>query len=454
MNSLDKTIFREYDIRGIVETQLQDDVVERIAAGFAAILVRAGKDSAVVGMDGRPSSPRFKDIVNRTLADYGIHVTDIGLVPTPVMYFTLFKKELGGGIMITASHNPAEYNGFKAMVGHDTLSGDQIREWYDLAAEGKFPRRKPGSITEVFMNDEYMDEITDSLDMGRRLKVVVDCGNGTAGITAMPLYERMGVDVTGLFTEVDGHFPNHHPDPTKAENLQDLIAAVKESKADLGIGFDGDADRIGVVDGLGRIFWGDQLLVILARDVLSRHPGGTVISEVKASEVLYDEISRAGGRPIMWKAGHSLIKKKIYEEKAVLAGEVSGHIFFNDHWYGFDDGVYTGARLLEILSRGDKSLAELRDSIPERANTPETYVDVPEEVKFAIVQQVVDTFRKEYEVIDIDGARVKFPFGWALVRASNTQPALVIRFEADTDAHLEEIRSRVLGELDRIRARN
>ena len=454
MNSLDKTIFREYDIRGIVETQLQDDVVERIAAGFAAILVRAGKDSAVVGMDGRPSSPRFKDIVNRTLADYGIHVTDIGLVPTPVMYFTLFKKELGGGIMITASHNPAEYNGFKAMVGHDTLSGDQIREWYDLAAEGKFPRRKPGSITEVFMNDEYMDEITDSLDMGRRLKVVVDCGNGTAGITAMPLYERMGVDVTGLFTEVDGHFPNHHPDPTKAENLQDLIAAVKESKADLGIGFDGDADRIGVVDGLGRIFWGDQLLVILARDVLSRHPGGTVISEVKASEVLYDEISRAGGRPIMWKAGHSLIKKKIYEEKAVLAGEVSGHIFFNDHWYGFDDGVYTGARLLEILSRGDKSLAELRDSIPERANTPETYVDVPEEVKFAIVQQVVDTFRKEYEVIDIDGARVKFPFGWALVRASNTQPALVIRFEADTDAHLEEIRSRVLGELDRIRAQS
>jgi len=268
----------------------------------------------------------------------------------------------------------------------------------------------------------------------------------------MPLYEKMGVDVIGLYAEVDGSFPNHHPDPTKAENLQDLIAAVKESGADLGIGFDGDADRIGVVDGKGRIFWGDQLLVILARDVLSRHPGGTVISEVKASEVLYDEIRRAGGRPIMWKAGHSLIKKKIYEENAVLAGEVSGHIFFNDHWYGFDDGVYTGARLLEILSRGDKSLAELRDSIPERANTPETYVDVPEEVKFAIVQQVVDTFRKEYEVIDIDGARVKFPFGWALVRASNTQPALVIRFEADTDAHLEEIRSTVLDELNRIRA--
>jgi len=451
MHTIDKTIFREYDIRGIVETQLPDPVVERIAAGFATILVRAGKDSAVVGMDGRPSSPRFKEIVNRTLSGYGIHVTDIGLVPTPVMYYTLFKRGLGGGIMITASHNPAEYNGFKAMVGHDTLSGDQIREWYDLAVNGDFPGKNPGTITEVFMNGEYMDEIIGSLDMGRPLKAVVDCGNGTAGITAMPLFKRMGINVIGLFTEVDGTFPNHHPDPTKEENLQDLIAAVHEHGADLGIGFDGDADRIGVVDGKGRILWGDQLLVLLARDVLARHPGRTVISEVKASEVLYSEIRKAGGKPIMWKAGHSLIKKKIYEENAVLAGEVSGHIFFNDHWYGFDDGVYTGARLLEILSRGDASLADLRDTIPVVANTPETYVDVPEKIKFEIVQQVVDTFRKEYEVIDIDGARVKFPNGWALVRASNTQPALVIRFEADTEEHLEEIRSKVLGELDRIR---
>jgi len=451
MHTIDKTIFREYDIRGIVDSQLQDDVVERIAAAFAALLVRSGKDSAVVGMDGRPSSPRFKKIVNRTLAKYGIHVTDIGLVPTPVMYYTLFKRGLGGGIMITASHNPPEYNGFKAMVGHDTLAGDQIRGLYDLAVNQDFPAEKNASISQVSMNHEYMDEIMASLNMGRRLKAVVDCGNGTAGITAMPLYEKMGVDVTGLYTEVDGSFPNHHPDPTKAENLKDLIAKVKETGADLGLGFDGDADRIGVVDGGGRILWGDQLLVLLARDVLSRHPGRTVISEVKASEVLYDEIRKAGGKAIMWKAGHSLIKKKIFEENAVLAGEVSGHIFFNDHWYGFDDGVYVGARLLEILSNSDRSLAELRDSIPTRQNTPEQYVDIPEEIKFAVVEKVVETFRSEYEVIHIDGARVKFPFGWALVRASNTQPALVIRFEADTQAHLEEIRSKVLSELDRIR---
>jgi len=453
MLTIDKTIFREYDIRGIVKTQLQDSVVERIAASFAALLVRAGKDSAVVGMDGRPSSPHFKDIVNHTLARYGIHVTDIGLVPTPVMYYTLFKKNLGGGIMITASHNPPEYNGFKAMVGHDTLSGDQIRELYDLACREDFPPEKPGSIQVVCMNETYMREILASLDMGRKIKTVIDCGNGTAGITAMPLYQKMGVDVVGLYTEVDGSFPNHHPDPTKAENLADLIAAVREHNADLGIGFDGDADRIGVVDGRGRILWGDQLLVLLARDVLSRHPGRTVISEVKASEVLYEEIRKAGGKAIMWKAGHSLIKKKIFEENAVLAGEVSGHVFFNDHWYGFDDGVYTGARLLEILSRHTKNLSELRDSIPTRVNTPEQYVDIPEEIKFAVVKQVVEAFRKEYEVIDIDGARVRFPFGWALVRASNTQPALVIRFEADTEENLESIRSRVLGELERIRAR-
>ncbi|MDY0297228.1 MAG: phosphomannomutase/phosphoglucomutase [Acidobacteriota bacterium] len=453
MDRIDRTIFREYDIRGIVDTQLQDSVVERIAAAFAAVLVRSGKDSAVVGMDGRPSSPRFKTIVNRTLAAYGIHVTDIGLVPTPVMYYTLFKRGLGGGIMITASHNPPEYNGFKAMVGHDTLSGDQIRELFDLAEREDFAPRKPGSIQAVSMNQTYLEEIAASLDMQKKLKVVIDCGNGTAGITAMPLYEKIGIEVIGLFTEVDGSFPNHHPDPTRAENLRDLITAVRQHGADLGIGFDGDADRIGVVDGRGRILWGDQLLVLLARDVLGRHPGRTVISEVKASEVLYEEIRRAGGKPVMWKAGHSLIKKKIFEENAVLAGEVSGHIFFNDHWYGFDDGVYTGARLLEILSRSEQSLAELLDTIPSRVNTPEQYVEIPEEIKFAVVEQVVETFRKRYEVIDIDGARVKFPFGWALVRASNTQPALVIRFEADSEANLESMRAEVLGELERIRAR-
>jgi len=268
---------------------------------------------------------------------------------------------------------------------------------------------------------------------------VVDAGNGTGGITAPTLYRRLGAEVIDIFCEVDGTFPNHHPDPTKIENLKDLIAKVKTTGADLGIGFDGDGDRIGVVDKHGAIIWGDQMTIIFARDILAKQPGLKVISEVKASEVLYAEIKKSGGIPIMWKTGHSLIKKKIVQEKAALAGEMSGHIFFNDRWFGFDDAVYAGALFLEILAESDQSLTEIMDTIPKVFNTPEIRVDTTEEAKFKIVEQIVAYFKKSYEVIDIDGARVKFPYGWALVRASNTQPSLVVRFEADSKAHLEEI---------------
>ena len=452
MNKINEAIFREYDIRGIVETDLQEDVVERIAAAFATVFVREGKQSIAVGMDGRPSSPLIKDIVTRTLAKYGLDVMDIGLVPSPVMYYAVFKKDLGGGLIITASHNPAEYNGFKALVGHEAMAGPQVKEIYTLANAGEFPPEKKGSVTEQDVISDYLDYICNDIKLDKKIKVVVDCGNGTGGITAVPLYNRLGAEVVELFCEVDGNFPNHHPDPTKVENLQHLIAKVKETGADLGIGFDGDADRIGVVDQNGTILWGDQMMVIFARDILPANPGRTMISEVKASEVLYQEIAKAGGTPVMWKTGHSLIKKKIVETNAIMAGEVSGHIFFNDRWFGFDDAVYSGARLLELLAKTDQSLADIIETLPKVFNTPEIRVDTTEEAKFQIVEQIVAHFKKDYDVIDIDGARVKFPYGWALVRASNTQPSLVVRYEADTEEHLEEIKGIVEPVLKDIKA--
>ncbi len=453
MNKINEAIFREYDIRGIVEEDLQDDVVERIASAFAAVFVREGKRKVVVGMDGRPSSPHIKNIVNRTLAKYGLDVIDIGLVPSPVMYYAVFRQELGGGLVITASHNPAEYNGFKALVGHEAMAGDQVKEIYRLAESGEFPPEKNGSVTEMNIIGDYLDYICNDIHLDKKIKVVIDCGNGTGGITAVPLYNRLGAEVVELFCEVDGNFPNHHPDPTKIENLKQLIARVKETNADLGIGFDGDADRIGVVDQNGTILWGDQFLVIFARDILPNAPGRTIISEVKASEVLYDEIKKYGGIPLMWKTGHSLIKKKIVETNAILAGEVSGHIFFNDRWFGFDDAVYSGARLLELLSKSPKTLAEIIETLPKVFNTPEIRVDTTEAAKFEIVEQIVAHFKKNYEVIDIDGARIKFPYGWALVRASNTQPSLVVRYEADTQEHLDEIQGIVEPILKNIKTR-
>ena len=439
MNKINESIFREYDIRGIVKDELQDDVVERIASACAAIYVKENKKHIAVGMDGRPSSEHIKNIVSKTLSKYGLNIIDIGLVPTPVLYYEVFKMNLGGGIIITASHNPSEYNGFKILVGKNALFGDQIKEICEIAKSKDFAIEKQGNIEKKDVINDYIDYIVNDIKLNKKIKVVVDCGNGTGGITAIPIYKKLGADVIELYSEVDGTFPNHHPDPTKIENLKDLISKVKETNADLGIGFDGDADRIGVVDKDGSILWGDMLMVIFARDILSKKPGEKIISEVKASEVLYSEIKKHGGIPIMWKTGHSLIKKKIFEENAILAGEMSGHIFFNDRWFGFDDAVYSGARLLEILSNSDKSLTEIVDTIPKAFNTPEIRVDTTEEAKFKIVSEMVVHFKKEYEVIDIDGGRIKFPYGWALIRASNTQPSLVIRFEADSEEHLKEI---------------
>jgi phosphomannomutase/phosphoglucomutase len=440
---INEAIFREYDIRGLAESELADPVVERIAMAAAAVYVREGKKEIAMGMDGRPSSPRITNLFGKTLARYGLQVTDLGLVPTPVVYFAAFQHKMGGAVIITASHNPSEYNGFKILLGTAALYGEQIKEIYHLACDGPFPAEKKGGISQKDILPEYLAYIENNIKLHKKIRVVIDGGNGTGGITAPELYRRLGAEVSELYCDVDGRFPNHHPDPTVVKNLQDLIAKVKATGADLGIGLDGDADRLGVVDSRGRILWGDQLLVIYARDILKGHPGAKIISEVKASEVLYSEIRKSGGIPIMWKAGHSLIKKKIFEENALAAGEVSGHMFFNDKWFGFDDAVYAGARLLEILGNSAQTLAEIYDSIPQVFNTPEIRVDAGDDVKFRIVDAIRDHYKKSLPVIDIDGARVKFPHGWALVRASNTQPSLVVRYEADSAEELQKIQSQV-----------
>ncbi|MBU4268133.1 MAG: phosphomannomutase/phosphoglucomutase [Acidobacteria bacterium] len=440
---INEAIFREYDIRGLAETELANPQVERIAMAVAAIYVREGKREIAMGMDGRPSSLRIKDLFCNILARYGLRVTDLGLVPTPVVYFAAFKDKMDGAVIITASHNPSEYNGFKILLGVAALYGEQIKEIYHLACNGPFAAEKKGTISQKDILPEYLTYIENNIKINKKIHVVVDGGNGTGGITAPELYRRLGADVTPIYCDVDGRFPNHHPDPTVIKNLQDLIAKVKETGADLGIGLDGDADRLGVVDSRGRILWGDQLLVIYARAILKDHPGATIISEVKASEVLYAEIKKYGGVPIMWKAGHSLIKKKIFEVNALAAGEVSGHMFFNDKWFGFDDAVYAGARLLEILGNSEQTMAELYDSIPTAFNTPEIRVDAGDDVKFRIVDAIRDYYKTLLPVIDIDGARVSFPHGWALVRASNTQPSLVIRYEADSAEELIKIQNQV-----------
>ncbi len=449
---LNESIFREYDIRGIVKDDLTDEDVAKIASAFAAVYVRSGAKKISVGMDGRPSSQRIKSLFIENIVKYGIDVIDIGLVPTPVLYYSVFRMDLDGGVIITASHNPPEYNGFKALLGKDAMSGDQIREIYQIAESGKFPEvSNKGSVTKHDTVSEYIEYVSGQIKLNRKVKVVIDCGNGTGGITAVPLYKKIGADVIDIFSDVDGNFPNHHPDPTKEENLKDLIAKVRESGAELGIGFDGDADRIGVVDGEGNILWGDMLMVVFSRELLKTHKGAKIISEVKASDVLYSEIEKNGGIPIMWKTGHSILKRKIKEEKAILAGEVSGHIFFNDKWFGFDDAVYSGARLLEILSGSNSSLKDIMNTVPKKFNTPEIRVDTTEEAKFKIVDKVTAYFRKDYDVIDIDGVRIKFPDGWALVRASNTQPSLVLRYEADSADNLKKIRDIVEPVLHNIR---
>jgi phosphomannomutase/phosphoglucomutase len=440
---MDQSIFREYDIRGIVGTQLSDGTVQQIGRAAGTFFRQNGAKRIAVGYDARESSPRFCDLITRSLRETGCDAVLIGMVPTPVLYYTVFKKPVAGGIMITGSHNPPDHNGFKICLGKDAIFGPRIQQIRRIAAAGEFAAGS-GNAETLDVLDEYRIDIASGIRMGKRpLKIVVDAGNGMGGVTAVPVYQRLGVEVIELFTDPDQAFPNHHPDPTVAENLRDLIRAVRQNGADAGIAFDGDGDRIGVVDEAGRILWGDELTVLFARAVLSNHPGSTIIGEVKCSQTLFDDVAKHGGRPLMWKAGHSLIKSKMKETGAVLAGEMSGHIFFADRFYGFDDAAYAGARLLEILSKTDRKLSGLTAGLPKMFSTPEIRIDCPEAKKSDVVRRVTEYFGKQHEVITIDGARIAFPRGWGLVRASNTQAILVLRFEADSDSELANIRDSV-----------
>jgi len=434
-------VFREYDIRGVVARDFDDQFVVELGRAYATILRRAGKQTITLGRDCRLSSDGLRERLLEGLLAAGINVVDIGVVPTPLLYFSVAHWKTDGGVMITGSHNAAEYNGFKLGVGPTTIFGDEIQEVRRIIERRDYVTGgTPGALTSRAVVPDYNDYLLKQFTLTRGMKVAVDGGNGCGGVVAAPLMRKLGLELTELYIEMDGRFPNHHPDPTVEENMRDLIAAVKTNGAQVGIAYDGDADRIGVVDETGRIVWGDELMVAYSRAILKQLPGAAIIGDVKCSQRMYDDIARHGGRPIMWKTGHSLIKSKLKEEHAALAGEMSGHMFFADRYYGFDDAIYASFRLLEILSREQRGLGEILADLPRSHFTPEIRLDCPDDRKFEVVRRAADYFRTRYEVIDIDGVRVKFADGWGLVRASNTQPALVLRFEATSPARLAEIR--------------
>jgi len=449
--SISQTIFRQYDVRGIVGRDLTVEVAYGIGCGYAAYLAGKGISGAVaVGRDNRPSGDALRDALVRGLTECGVDVVDVGVVPTPLLYWTLHHEPVVGGIQITGSHNPPEYNGFKMCVGTGSLHGAEIQALYGLIIGGAFPSGS-GKVTYVDVIDRYVADIAERIGPlahadGTPLRVVYDCGNGAGALVAPQLMRALGVDGIGLFTESDGTFPNHHPDPTVPENLVDLIEAVKREGAEIGVAFDGDADRIGVVDKNGTIIWGDHILILYARDVLARTgKGQPIIFDVKCSQALSDEIEKAGGVAVMWKTGHSLIKDKMKEMHAPIAGEMSGHMFFTEGFYGHDDALYGAARLLRIIADSGKRVDELLSDVPPFVSTPELRIDTDDETKFIIMARAIEHFTSTHEVIDVDGVRVLFGDGWGLFRASNTQPVIVARFEARTQARLDEIRNEMEG---------
>jgi phosphomannomutase/phosphoglucomutase len=451
--TFDPRIFREYDIRGHADRDLTDDLVLALGDALAEQLRGTGARRITLGRDCRLSSPRIHGLLRPRLVAGGLVVEDVGVVHSPALYFSVFHRNADGGVMITASHNPAEDNGFKIMSGRSTIFGPAIQELRERIEARGGQAVAGGSVTELDVLGPYVEHLANNMRLGaRRPKVVLDGGNGAGGPTALAVLKRLGIETEGLYCELDGHFPHHHPDPTVAENLQDLIARVQATGAEAGIALDGDADRIGVVDHRGRIIWGDQLMILFAREILKERPGATFVSEVKCSQAMYDEIAALGGRAVMWKAGHSLIKSKMAEEGAVLAAEMSGHMFFADRYFGYDDAVYAAARLIELLSRTDRTLAELVDGLPVLYNTPELRVPCPDEIKFEVVRRAVAHYKAHHPVVDLDGARVLFPGGWGLVRASNTGPLLVLRCEADSPERLATIRAEIEDRLRLITA--
>jgi phosphomannomutase/phosphoglucomutase len=454
---INPVIFREYDIRGTVDTELTPEFARVLGRAYATLAIENNLNKIGVGHDCRLSSPSYAQALAEGIADEGLDVVMSGMGPTPQLYFSVFSNDLGGGIQVTGSHNPPDMNGFKILLGKKTLSGSQIQ---DLKTRCEKVISKPicskrGTITSIEVAAPYVQYLiaNSKSHMGsRKLKVVVDGGNGVGGMIGPEVLRGLGVEVIELFCEPDGRFPNHHPDPTVLKNVQDLIQAVKNHKADFGIGWDGDADRIGVVDEKGDPVFGDMLLLIYGRVILKEKPGATIIGDVKCSSSLFDDLTKRGANAIMWKTGHSLIKGKLLETHGELAGEMSGHIFFKHRFFGFDDALYASARLVEIMSSHSGTLSSLLNDLTPMVSTPEMRVDCPEEIKFRIAQEAQAAF-KEFKVETIDGVRVTFDHGWGLVRASNTQPVLVMRFEATTPALLESYKSTVLERIEGIKAR-
>ena len=435
-------IYREYDIRGVVEKDLTPEVVRRLGQGFGTHMAKLGRKALALGRDGRLSSKAFQEALIEGLTSTGCNIVDIGVCPTPVYYFSVFHLDKDGGMMVTGSHNPPEFNGFKVSVGKSTIFGEEIQKLGKLVENGEFVSGK-GDLSTYEIIPPYQDTIKKNIRLGKKMRVVIDAGNGTAGPVAGPLLRDLGCEVEELYCEIDGRFPNHFPDPTIPENLRDLIDRVKKTGAAAGIGYDGDADRIGVADDQGHILWGDQLMILFSREILKERKGATFVAEVKCSQNLFDDIEKHGGKAIMWRTGHSLIKQKMKEEKAVLGGEMSGHIFFADRYFGYDDAIYASCRLIELLSKTDRKLSQLLEDVPKTVITPEIRVECRDEIKFKVVEKVKDELKKDHPIIDVDGVRVKFEDGWGLVRASNTQPVLVLRFEALTEKRLQEIKKLV-----------
>jgi phosphomannomutase/phosphoglucomutase len=441
-----RTIFRQYDVRGLVDRELTPQFARALGRAYgSAAWDRIGRAPVIaVGRDNRPSGPALAEGVRLGIADTGGTAIDVGEMPTPALYFAVHHLGTDGGVQVTGSHNPPEFNGFKMVLAGEAVHGDEILALHDVIT-GESWRTGSGTTKSVSgVLEAYRAAITSRHQLARRVRVVVDCGNGVSSLIAVPTITDLGTDVTALFAESDGTFPNHHPDPTVPENLVDLQAAVAKQKAELGIAFDGDGDRIGAVDENGRIIWGDQILILLGRDAVRRFGKGIpVIFDVKCSELLPQALEQAGAVPVMWKTGHSLIKAKMKEMKAPLAGEMSGHMFFGGDWYGFDDALFAAARLLEIVSREPGGLARLLADLPPTFNTPELRVDCPEAIKFDLVERAATYFAARYRVNTIDGVRIAFPDGWGLLRASNTQPVLVLRFEATSKPALEAYRREV-----------
>ena len=434
-------IFKAYDIRGIVDKTLTEDAAEAIGKGLGTLGARKGVKRFVVGRDGRLSGPKLVRAISRGLNAAGMDVTDIGVVATPMMYFATHHFKTGSGVMVTGSHNPPDYNGFKMMVAGETLAAEAIQDLRRLI-ESKDFATGGGKVESANIADAYIERITSDVKLARPMTIAVDCGNGSPGAYAPKLFRKLGCDVIELFCDVDGTFPNHHPDPSKPENLKDLVSALKSTNAELGLAFDGDGDRLGVVTKNGRIIFPDRQLMLFAREVLSRNPGASIIFDVKSTRNLFDWIRKHGGKPLLCKTGHSLIKSKLKETGAPLAGEMSGHIFFKDRWYGFDDGLYAGARMLELLSRSENASREL-ESLPDSISTPELNIPLAREGEnHALIADLQKSARFEgaKEIITIDGLRVEYPDGFGLMRASNTTPVIVLRFEADSDAALKRIR--------------